>query len=612
MPARELILTWILLITTLALPACAPANPGLTPVGGLERSAGESTLPAFLPGWEPSPTRPTSTTFPTDTPYAGPTFSPAYPDLASPGPYPGPSTPQPYPGPSIPQANDTPTPIPTPVSVPTNTPPAVLSWPTPEPTPLAAVAETARRFVTAQAGVTADSLRLEMELRALRPSTGEELWIGRFIDISTGRSAWVQVDTAGQPAFLPDFSAVAREQLAQARNIPLEQVEVASAVYTTFPFSRQVAWLANLFDSQNGEWMRMAFDLDGRPVDIQALQQAESDARQGQCGKLYEDLYRSLLLLPPEATRLVEIYWLEGSDPAAVINWLEATGLAYQSKEISIQATLSKEAIYQVAALDPVSHIGPGYADQTVALDSNLLFSFEEAGGNLVLRMRTEKIYGCSNYPIDARLDHPGDSRWLITVRGILRRVMCETALGPAEWETTLGALDGEYELVFEYAGTQDRYRLTVTSRAVRVEVLANAFTWPRYSQWLRLPPGTVWFVAQACQGTALATPVPIERSVYREKLKEFFAAVESLGLEPLIPEEGIYSNRDFIPPWPAWHLVKGDRVEIPLDENRSSELHWPEIRYFKGSGEPGQFSGLIENYRSQSICIGVYPWTGE
>lgn len=536
------------------------------------------------------------------------------PDVAStlPQPYPEPSTPGPYPGPLTPEIYFTQTPIPTAIFIPTVTPPAILPWFTPTPTPLAEKAETARQFLSTQVGVPADQLRMEMEMSVLQPKTGEALWLGRFFDLETGRSALVVVDPSGRPGFLPDFSEIARAHLAQARGVPVEQVEVAGAQYALFPFSQQIAWRAQVFDSKSGEGTEMAFDLEGKPVDIQSLEQAETDTRLVKCGKLDEYLCGTLLPLPAEATRLVAIYLGEGSDPAIVTSRLDEAGLAYQQNGRSIQATLPKGVLFEIAFLDPVSRIDQVSVDHTASLESNLVFSFEETGGDLVLRMRTQKIYGCSNFQIDAQLDRSEMSRLLVTVQGVIHTHVCETALGPAEWETALGALDGEYELVFEYAGYQDHYRFTVTPDAIQVEALTNAFTWPKYTEWLRLPPGTVWFVAQACPGTALATAVPMERSAYHELVSEFYAAVETWNLEAYFPREGVYSNKDFIPPWPGWHRMKDGWIEIPLDENRFYLFRWPEIHYYTGIVESGLFTDLAQAYRLQEICIGMYTWNGE
>jgi hypothetical protein len=518
----------------------------------------ESPPFSLTPAQEYTPLDCALTLPPTATPWPTATILPDSPSV-TPLPFTPPPTlpPRPYPGfptlippvPTLPFAAyvgqitpyPTSTPIPTPAIPPTLTPPPGLRvWATPGPPPLSAQAEVARQCLSLQAGIPVAQLSLEWEMTILHPSTGEELWVGQFEDMTSGYYFEVSVSPLGQVASLPDFSTQAVSQVAQQTGIPAEQLIVANKVYAVFPLTHQIVWRAVIMDTRSGFISKgdVNLDLAGNSIDIAAIEAAE------------------------EATRRAQ-----PSTPT--------------SSPITTQAT---------------------------SLDTNIIFALEEVNGQVILKMRTEKIYGCANYSIDAHLNRPSLQGLKVVIKGIYRPEMCLNMIGPAYLDINLGQPDGMYDLTFVYEEMQDRYHLTTSPDRLTVQAIEAQFTWPKYETWLRLPPDSVWFIASAYPWNEQITPIAVDRSAYEAEVEQFFATVEALGAAPFTPSEGIYTNRRFAPPWPSWWQWKWDIVQMPLDDYRWRELQWPDIRYYHYSGPLAKLQALVQN--DSEPLVGVLAYT--
>ena len=512
----------------------------------------------------------------------------------------------PLPSPTHPAADLIP-PTPTPTST---TSSGLREWPTPTPTPLPPQAERARQFVAEQEGIPADQLHLHWESTILRPSTGEELWAGRILDTASGHYYEVSVDASGHAAYLPDFSDQAVALIAEQEGIPAEELIVANTVNAIFQFSHQFVWRAKII--ANGDFYEVNFNLDGNPVDITAIERAEELARETQCPKLEIALCQTLLRSSSDDTQHVRIFLREEADPGIVVRRIGEAGYEYHRDGQVVYAQLPKYLILELTALDAVHQIISHWVARTVPLDSNLFFAFEEAGGQITLKVWTEKIYGCCNYEIDAELLHPNPREFEVMVKGIYRPAECLTTTGPATWEVNLGELDKVYDLVFIYEDLRSHHRLTISPESIVVKTEETEFTQPKYETWLRLPPDAIWFVAQARAVYPEGTSATVERSTYEADVERFFADLEKLSVEPFVPQEGIYSNRWFVPPWSGWWQSEGEYILIPIDEHSFYHFKWPDIRYYHYSGPAEPIRELIQGYSSAIVSIAGYTWEGE
>ena len=534
------------------------------------------------------------------------TSSTSWQSLLSPLPTPTRYVPPPTPTPFVP------TPTPTLGTVPTLTPPKLREWPTPTPTPLPFQAERARQFVVECEGIPADQLFVHRENVVIRPSTGEELWIGRILDTDSGHYFEVWVDSVGRVDRLPDFSEQAAAQIAERENIPSEQLVVVNSVNAVFPLTRQLVWRAKIIDSKGTAFFEANFDLDGNPVDVEAIQAAEESARQTQCHKLDDGLCLVLLKKSPQEMQDVSIWLYTEAYVDVVTSRIADSGYEHRQSGQSVYARLPKQFILELATLDAVRFIGADWPAKTVPLDSNLFFAFEEAGGEVALKVRTEKIYGCCNFEIDAEFSQPSQERLEIAISGIYHPEICLTVLGPATLEVNLGALDGKYELDFTYEKLKDHHRLTVSPEHIALRPGNVAFTWSQYERWLRLPPDTVWFVTEAPIVDRSGTPVAVDRLAYDLTAEAFFAAVEDLGAEPFTPIEGVYSNRRFIPPWPSWSQPHKGYTQIPIDDRSFHSFKWPHIRYYHYTGPITRLAELLREYYTEVFWVTGYTWDGK
>lgn len=455
----------------------------------------------------------------------------------------------------------------------------------------------------------ASRLHLTMPSTVIHPSTGEELWVDRLLDVDSGRYCHVSVDESGQATHLPDWSERAVALIAEEEGISAEQLIVGNAIQVIYPFSHQLVWRAKLSERRGYGTFAVDLDLCGYPVDIEAVQAAEQEAHRAQCPKLQDALCYALLHMSPDAVEDVEIATREGLDPKELVAHLDRAGYEARQGRPFVYARLPKSVILDLVALDMVAWIDRGPHDGTVPLDSNLSFAFEEMSGQITLKMRTMKEYGCSNFPIEAALSRPESRKLELVIEGVHWPIICKESQGPARLEVNLGYLNGVYELAFAYEGLRDRYQMGVSPERIALEPVETTFTWPEYDVWLRLPPDTVWFVTRARTVHAGGTPVVLDRSTYQAQVGAFFADVEKLGAVRFVPEEGVYSNRGFISPWPSWWGSRGGYTEIHRDDRSFHSLEWPEIRYYRYAGTNESIRELVEAHRSNTLGIVACTW---
>jgi len=144
------------------------------------------------------------------------------------------------------------------------------------------------------------------------------------------------------------------------------------------------------------------------------------------------------------------------------------------------------------------------------SIESRILFNVSEgyladnleAAPRILLEMRTEKIYGCSNNRLVSEVIRSG--RFItVNLKGILFPEVCLTALGAARSRDFLDLPEGVYSLNFLQWSTPDRYTLTIRKDAIEVMPLLSAFTVPEYTVFWRYPENSFAYYCGTLTETA-------------------------------------------------------------------------------------------------------------
>ena len=118
------------------------------------------------------------------------------------------------------------------------------------------------------------------------------------------------------------------------------------------------------------------------------------------------------------------------------------------------------------------------FCDGSVSpLDSRIMFSVGEdhdcfytnCEPSIVLRMETEKDYGCCNYSIETGVFVMREAVY-VSLKGIYKPSLCLTSIGPACSARYLQLSPGIYSLNFLYDDRVEAYELVITDDAIRVE----------------------------------------------------------------------------------------------------------------------------------------------
>ncbi len=132
-----------------------------------------------------------------------------------------------------------------------------------------------------------------------------------------------------------------------------------------------------------------------------------------------------------------------------------------------------------------------------VSIEGNINFKLMEGYEDdmqtvpqIYLKMRTEKIYPCCNYPIESSLKIYGN-KVNIQFFGIYIPEICLTALGPATSSIRLNIQSGRYNLYFKNVLSLDIYEVTVADASISIrqgDPDLNSFTNPDYELYWRYP----------------------------------------------------------------------------------------------------------------------------
>lgn len=484
------------------------------------------------------------------------------------------------------------------VPPPTLTPPALVVFGTPTPTPLPEQAQLARQFVATQKNISLETVLFEWNAPVVHPHTGETLWVSNLRDMNTGKQYFVSIDAQSQVSFLPDLSSQGLASVSERENIPIEQLTIVNRAFSVFQFTKQVVWQAKIDDTLGHQTYGITLNLAGEPVDLPALKLAEETATQAQCQKLDQGLCASLLDKPFDYPVFVHILLKENADPTPLLQQL-GDQYEYIPEYRHLTAELTKQEVFDLAPMPEIHQIWWGIVTH-FPLDKHLLLAFEEVSGQLSLKLQTREEYGCANMLINSELATPVTQKIEILIHGVDQDGEgCLASMAPAIQTLSLGVLNGTYELTLTYENFQDSYWLTVTPEIVALEPITQSFTWGQYPSWLRLPPDTIWLYVFAQEQNIERTPIAPDQVSYNALVAEFFTKIEQLGAEPFVPTPGIYSNANFVFPWPEWWSSLNERTVIPIDYHSFHLLKWPVVRYFYFRGDLQQVNTFVQTFNT-------------
>lgn len=148
---------------------------------------------------------------------------------------------------------------------------------------------------------------------------------------------------AEEKAFRERFAPRVLALVAQRERTAVNQLEIVSGVLEHYPLSGQMVWRGKVAHAVQGETYEVAADMRGRSVNIEALEQAEAQARETRYGKLEPAFFYFLQTQRPGENVRV-LLWVDGVD----YEWVNAE-LARRYPQV---------AAYRFASGQPVDEQG--------------------------------------------------------------------------------------------------------------------------------------------------------------------------------------------------------------------------------------------------------------
>jgi len=454
------------------------------------------------------------------------------------------------------------------------------------------------------------------------PVTGEELTLVRLSDPAMGTAYWVRTDSEGESAFLPDWSDSAVAKVAEAEELEADDLELAYGFYIPFPFTRQIVWAGQVAHSEGIQYS-VTLDLAGEEVDQEAVSEAEAAAQVDYCGKLEAPFCLEILNAAPDAASNAVLGMEEEADPEPVVAFLEETETAFEEEEDEFYFRMENDALRELAQIEGVDYIAKDYPDELRPLDTNLIIGLIEESGALSLTIESQKLYPLLTYQVQVSLEKVEVTRTqsitlLAQIDGIFAPANGPSSQSPAQARVDLGDLSGRYNLALAYTDPEreldllDSYVLIVSGGRAVIRSGETAFSWAKYSTWLRLPSDALWFVVQARATDPAGAAYETDPEEFAEKVEAFYADVAGLRARELELAEGVYTNNLFIPPWTTWQIPDGEYVRVPVNESQSYLFRWPDIRYFTYSGTQSALDAVIAEHCVDEVAIVGYTAQGD
>jgi hypothetical protein len=257
----------------------------------------------------------------------------------------------PYPPPQIvtqdPIYSESSSPYPPPgtqVPIPTST----VVRPSPTPTQIVPIPvdssfdQAAIAYIAQNMGIDPGSLSLVESSTIVIPITQKRLWDGVLVDPNgKGKIIYQVLIDEGQRIILTgtgidpqkywdEAESLFRKakhdsilsQVGQQNKIPVEKLSIVNGVFQSYPLTKTIVWHGKI-ETKDGNVFDYAVDLDGKPVDLRNVEAKEFETRSHKYGKLSEDLFYLLQVVPDD--KLVEVaLWMTGGDPGEISEKLKA------------------------------------------------------------------------------------------------------------------------------------------------------------------------------------------------------------------------------------------------------------------------------------------------
>ncbi len=218
-------------------------------------------------------------------------------------------------------------------------------------------------FVAQRQGLSEEQLVLADALTIEFPLTRRTLWRGLVLDTESRSPSLYEVlideNTrevltgglvdpqthwqAEEKAFRERFGSRVLALVAQREKVAMNQLEIVSGILEHYPLTGQMVWRAKAARGGQGETYEVATDLQGKPVNIEVLEQAEAQAREARYGKLEPAFFYLLQTRQPEENVRV-LLWMSGVD----YEWVNEE-LAHQYPQVTA---------YRFASGQPVDEQG--------------------------------------------------------------------------------------------------------------------------------------------------------------------------------------------------------------------------------------------------------------
>jgi hypothetical protein len=249
------------------------------------------------------------------------------------------------------------------------------------------------------------------------------------------------------------------------------------------------------------------------------------------------------------------------------------------------------------------------------ALDGGIRFALEEFNQQFTLHVWTQADHYSSSNTLRAEQIRHTDQQIEIAIYGIRAPGGGQTPDAiPLHWETPLGTLSGTIELTFVYGWQRDLYTLSITSDRIEIQGPPGQFTLPDQLVWQRLPSDTIWVLSQMHRDWVYPLPTEAEVTTYRHEAMQVLKQIEAQGCVRFIPNQGFYTHRDFLAPWPAIWRQKEGFVEIPGGPTRDigAASIQPTVTFLRCGVHVAKARAIVAGYANPTIVIGFYGWSVE
>lgn len=105
-----------------------------------------------------------------------------------------------------------------------------------------------------------------------------------------------------------------------------------------------------------------------------------------------------------------------------------------------------------------------------------------------ILKMKTDKIYGCCNFKIHTKTTFVSNTIEIEILGVLIEGDICLTALGPARTSMFLDLTEGDYYLHIKEGGTLDKFHISIYEDKLEIFKVNSEFCDPIFTLYWRYP----------------------------------------------------------------------------------------------------------------------------